>query len=606
MKLKAKRIDDAELVERGKGLSLLTGAKWLRLVDRRLLRLGAGESRTIVISTLLGVVISLTYVGQGLLVAAALARIIDGGRFGSAMPFLIGVAGAIALRAAATWSYQTQSAAAAGRIASTLRRNLYARVAQLGPGWTLSKRSGSIQTTLVDGAESVEAYFRLFVAQVAASLLTAVGVVAALVIIDPVVGAVVGVLVFIAAIGPALSWRLLGTRLRHWWTVSPALSAEYVDAMQGISTLKMFGAAKSRGRSLERRAREVLDATLSLNNIEYAALQPFSLAQIAAGIAAIWIGAVRLDNGTISIAELLVILMLVAEANRPITDTKRALHFAIQGMGAAEGVLDILEAEPVIVGRTTGPPLADIVASVRFDDVTFRYRTTDQPAVNGLTFEVRAGETIAIVGRSGAGKTTLASLLLRFFDPSSGTISVGGVDTRDWPLADLRRTVALVPQDTYLFSGTIADNLRLARPDASSADLDAAIDGAAATEFIARLPKGLDTEVGERGIKLSGGERQRIAIARALLADAPILVLDEATASVDVASERLIQSALDRLSIGRTVLVIAHRLSTVRHADRIIVMDRGRVVETGSHEALAAGSGQYRELLRADGEEQSP
>lgn len=601
--LRMKRIPDDDLVDDGRGLSLGTGASWLRLVDRRVLRLGADQRRTIIAMSVLGLVVSSTYVAQGLLVAGALARILDGGRFGNAAPFIAGVAITIAVRSVMVWVYQTRSAAAAGRIASRLRRDLYAKVAALGPGWTVTRRSGTIQTTLVDGVEQVESYFRLFVAQLAASLLTAAGIITALVVIDPLIGVVVGVLVVVAAAGPALSWRLLGTRLRHWWTVSPALVAEYVDTMQGIATLKMFGASKSRGVVLERKADEVLAATMSLNNVEHAALQPFGLAQVAAGVSAIWLGVVRLDAGLLSGAELLVILMLASEALRPVQETKRALHFAIGGMGAAEGVLDILEARPLIAAPSAPTPLPASQPSIAFDDVTFTYRPGDRPALDGLTFAVEPGQTVALVGRSGAGKTTVASLLLRFFDPQLGTIRLGGIDLGELDPAELRRTVALVPQDTYLFAGTIAENLRLARPDATDDELVTAAVGAAADAFIDALPDGYGTEVGERGVKLSGGERQRIAIARALLADAPVLVLDEATASVDVASERIIQGALARLSSGRTVLVIAHRLSTVRHADRIVVVDQGRVVEQGTHTELAGTGGRYRELLRAEGED---
>jgi len=596
-------IDDTRMVEPRRGLSLGTGATWLRLIDRRVLRLGVDERSTIAFTALLGVVISATSVVQALVVARALSRVIDGASLGSVTPLFVAVIGVIALRCVATWRYHTRSAATAGRIAGKLRSDLYRAVAALGPGWTSARRSGSLQTTLVDGVEQVEAYFRLFVAQVAASLITAVGVVAALIVIDPVVGGVVGSLVFIAAIGPALSWRLLGTRLRHWWTVAPAMSAEYVDAMQGISTLKMFGASRTRGKALEARAGEVLAANISLNNVEYAALQPFSLAQVAAGVAAIWLGVVRLGDGALSTAELLVVLMLVGEALRPVNETKRALHSAMQGMGAAEGVLDILEATPSVnepnLSAATRPTMTS--HDIRFEDVSFRYRPSGEFALSGLTFDVQPGETVALIGRSGAGKTTVASMLMRFFDPTTGAIRVGGIDIRRMPLAELRGAIALVPQDTYLFAGTIADNLRIARPSATDSELRAAAREAAADEFIDALADGYDTEVGERGLLLSGGQRQRIAIARAFLADAPILVLDEATASVDVASERKIQSALDRLAAGRTVLVIAHRLSTIRHADRIVVIESGRAVEAGDHATLAALDGRYGDLLRADG-----
>ena len=245
-----------------------------------------------------------------------------------------------------------------------------------------------------------------------------------------------------------------------------------------------------------------------------------------------------------------------------------------------------------------------IEPSVDFESVTFRYRPNDVPAVDGLSFSMRPGEVIAFVGRSGSGKTTVASLLLRFFDPQGGAIRVGGTDIRTFPLERLRSLCSIVSQDTYLFHGTVRENLLLARPGASQAELDQAAKSAAAYTFIHALPAGYDTVVGERGVKLSGGERQRISIARAILKDAPILILDEATSSVDIANEASIQEALSGIMKGRTTIVIAHRLSTVRNADRIYVLDRGRITESGSHAELMALGGAYRHLVNA--EEVSP
>ncbi|MFC7107020.1 ABC transporter ATP-binding protein [Nonomuraea rubra] len=234
-----------------------------------------------------------------------------------------------------------------------------------------------------------------------------------------------------------------------------------------------------------------------------------------------------------------------------------------------------------------------------FDQVTFSYPGRDRPALDGFSLDIAPGERVALVGRSGAGKTTVASLLLRFFDPSAGRVTVNGVDVRDLSFDRLRSLIAVVSQDTYLFHGTVRRNLALARPDAGDEQLEAAARAAQAHDFITALPDGYDTVVGERGLKLSGGERQRIAIARALLKDAPILVLDEATSAVDAANESAIQHALDTLSGGRTTLMIAHRLSTVQAADRVIVMADGRISEAGPPSELLAGQGAYARLVAA-------
>jgi ATP-binding cassette subfamily C protein CydCD len=234
---------------------------------------------------------------------------------------------------------------------------------------------------------------------------------------------------------------------------------------------------------------------------------------------------------------------------------------------------------------------------VTFDAVTFAYSAGEPPALNNVSFSIGAGQTVALVGRSGAGKTTAAHLLLRFWDPQRGNIRIGAVDVRDMKLDDLRQAVALVAQDTYLFNVTLRENLRLGRPDATDDDVLEAARRANVDEFAAALPEGYDTLVGERGVQLSGGQRQRLAIARALLKDAPILVLDEATSHLDAVNEAEVRAALDQLMVGRTTLVIAHRLSTIRGADLIVVLDNGSVVEQGTHSELLALDGLYSHLI---------
>ncbi|MCF3638437.1 ATP-binding cassette domain-containing protein, partial [Rhizobium sp. TRM95111] len=330
-------------------------------------------------------------------------------------------------------------------------------------------------------------------------------------------------------------------------------------------------------------------------------LTAFAIAMIFGSVVAVlWFGAQDVLSGTLSAGTLGQFLLYAVFAAGSLGALSEVWGELSQAAGAAERLAELLEEEPGIQAPAHPVSLPSPArGEVTFDDVHFSYPSRPgYRSVNGLSFHIRQGETVAVVGPSGAGKSTILSLILRFYDPQSGAVSLDGVDIRSADPEAVRRRIALVPQDVTIFAATVRDNIAFGMPGASTEEILAAAKAAQADEFIGRLDKGFDTMVGERGVTLSGGQRQRIAIARAILKDAPLLLLDEATSALDAESETLVQAALDQLMGERTTIVIAHRLATVLKADRILVMEHGRIVEEGNHQSLVRLGGLYAKLAR--------
>ncbi len=366
--------------------------------------------------------------------------------------------------------------------------------------------------------------------------------------------------------------------------------------MQGLATLKAFGQSGRRGAALAERAQEVFRSTMGVL-FHNAVAQGLTILAITVGAAvALYVGALRVESGAMELAELLVVLMLGVEVFRPLRELSQLFHQGLLGVAAAQSVLDLEQAEP-LTPDAEAEPAAALEPRIEFENVSFSYPSGRRAALSGVSFSVAPGKRIGVVGRSGSGKSTLVWLLQRLYTPQEGTIRLGGRDLNELRFADIRAQMAVVLQDTYLFHGSVLANLRFAKPEATEDEIRAAAQAANAHEFISGLPEGYATVIGERGHRLSGGERQRIAIARALLRDAPMLILDEALSSVDAENEAMIQAALDRLMEGRTTLIMAHRLSSVRDCDEILVLDDGRLVERGDHETLLAEGGVYDWLM---------
>jgi ABC-type multidrug transport system fused ATPase/permease subunit len=306
-------------------------------------------------------------------------------------------------------------------------------------------------------------------------------------------------------------------------------------------------------------------------------------------------------SGQLTLGEMLVILAYVSDIHGPIEEIGGTFAGVQHSLASAERALDVLDTVPEVRDRPGAKALGRLAGAVDLEDVCFSY-DPEQPILHRVSFSAEPGEVVAIVGPTGAGKTTLASLLIRFYDPASGRVKLDGHDLRDLALRTLRQNIALVLQEPVLFSGTILDNIAYGRPGAAVEQVVSAAKSANAHDFIMALPNGYASEVGERGVRLSGGERQRLCVARAFLMDAPVLILDEPTSSIDSRTERVIIEALDRLMVGRTTFIIAHRLSTIRRADQILVLDEGRVIERGTHAELLNRGGLYAELYRIQGD----
>jgi ABC-type multidrug transport system fused ATPase/permease subunit len=386
----------------------------------------------------------------------------------------------------------------------------------------------------------------------------------------------------------------LGTRARE---ALGALGGHVTETIQGLADLLAFQATDRRRAAFASLARDYgADRLALLSDLSYQSVA-LEVATGLGGLAVAGAGAALVAGGVLPAGLLPLLVLLSVAAFMPVSEIAQVGRQLADTIASTRR-LHVVQAEPV---RTPDgeavPPAPRGGSELRFEGVGFAYPGRTRRALDDVTFRIPAGATVALVGASGAGKSTIASLLLRFWDPDEGAVLLDGLDLRLLELDALRRRVALVAQDTYLFNDTLEANIRLARPEASADDLALAIGRAALSGFVASLPDGLATRVGERGVQLSGGQRQRIAIARAFLKDAPVLVLDEATSHLDAISEAQVRAALDTLMTGRTTLVIAHRLATIRAVDMILVLDDGRVIEHGTHAELLTRRGAYARLV---------
>jgi len=546
------------------------------------------------------VLIGLIAVGFGVarlaLLGWLLGEIFAGRELASlALPIAL-IAGVMVLRGAFEHWRTMLAHETAARVQKKLRRTIYDRIAALGPGTAARRRSGALTLSLVNGVEQLEVYFGQFLPQFLVSLLTPLLIFAVVAFIDLPVAAVMLVFALLALFAPALWHKLEARKSGDQQRAYASFAAEFLDSIQGLATLKAFGQSKARADALEVKAQDLFRRTMWVlaTNVLSRGITDSSIACGAA--AALALGAWRVQAGGMELSALLIILMLGLEIYRPMRELRNVLHQGMVGMAAAQGIYEIFDDKPLVVDAPPAPTIAP-EPTISLEAVRFHYPGTRRDVHRGLTFKIDAGERVGLVGTSGGGKSSIVRLLLRFYDPDEGSVRIGGHDLRTLSFDQIRAMISVVNQDTFLFHGTIEDNIRMGRPDASDAEIQEAARAANIHDFVMGLSDGYRTIIGEKGIKLSGGQRQRVAIARALLRDTPILVLDEALSAVDAENEAVIQQALDRLMRGRTTLILAHRLSSVIDCDRILVLDNGSVVESGPHDALMRKEGIYARLM---------
>ncbi len=580
---------------------------------RRLLSL-ARDSRLALGATILsGLLTGLLTIVQ----AASLSRLVDGVFLGGqSLPDVAGLLRLllliVLLRALLAWGSEVSANAVAVRVKNGLRQRLFDKLLHLGPAYTRGERTGELINAAVEGVEALDTYFSQYLPQLVIAALVPLSILVVVFPRDPLSGLV---LLLTAPLIPLFMFLIgKGAEIvtkRQYDTLS-RLSAHFLDSLQGLTTLKELGRSKEHADSIAAASDHFRDVTLTVLRVTFlSALVLELVATVSTALVAVEVG-LRLLYGHLTFQPAFFLLLLAPEFYVPLRMLGLRFHAGMSGTTAARRIYEIIDT-PVSgcqgsgIGNQDSPPVPLLPASlITFENLSYTYSGETVPALRDITLEIRAGEHVALVGSSGAGKSTLASLLLRFVDPDGGRITINHEPITRFPLESWRRLIAWVPQSPYLFHDTIAANLRLARPDATDEELEAAIRAAHLDGFVRSLPEGYTTVIGEAGARLSGGQAQRLALARAFLKDAPILILDEPTSSLDPENESLLEESAHRLMQGRTVITIAHRLNTVFRADRIFVLEQGHLVESGTHRELLAKSGVYAKMVGVSGGESLP
>lgn len=574
-------------------------------IDRRILGFARSNGAALLGAVSLGALGGVATVVQAWLLAHIISEVfLNGASREEVSTSLILLLAAIAVRSLLGWAADAFSAHAAAGVKHGLRTRVFSHLIDRGPVAVGSERTGELVTTLTEGIEALDAYVARYLPQLALAALIPLTVAIVVLTRDLLSGIVLLLTAPLIPLFMVLIGQLANARAKRQWREMSRLSAFFLDVIQGLTTLKVLGRSREQMGAIRRVSEAFRSSSMEVLRIAFlSALVLELVATLSVAVVAVEIG-LRLLSGRLVFEQALFVLLLAPEFYLPLRRLGAHFHAGLSGITAAERIFTLLDATPQQPPMRATQPMPSRPA-LAFEEVSYAYAaagprdSAPRPALHGVSLSIAPGEKVAVVGPSGAGKSTLARLLLRFAEPDRGTLTADGTPAAAISPEDWRRSIAWVPQQGHLFADTVGANILLARPEADDEEVAAAARHALADEFISDMPKGYATQVGEGGTTLSGGQAQRIALARAFLAEAPILVLDEPAADLDPRLQARLDRTLADLLKGRSALIIAHRIPTVLAADRVLVLDNGRVVDQGPHEELLKRCDLYQSLVHS-------